>query len=66
MGWRSRSSTVSSWRGAYEGWLPNGETLTGVEPGGGVPTAIMSGRQALQILCRDCGRPFVPPQLAAG
>ena len=30
-----------------------------VEPGGGVPTAIMSGRQAIQLLCRDEGRPFV-------
>jgi phytoene dehydrogenase-like protein len=30
-----------------------------VEPGGGVPTAIMSGRQAIQLLCRDEARPFV-------
>jgi phytoene desaturase len=30
-----------------------------VEPGGGVPTALMSGRQLVQILCHRAGRPFV-------
>lgn len=30
-----------------------------VEPGGGVPTALMSGRQLVQILCDAAGRPFV-------
>jgi phytoene dehydrogenase-like protein len=30
-----------------------------VEPGGGVPTAVMSGRQAVQLVCRDESRPFV-------
>lgn len=30
-----------------------------VEPGGGVPMAILSGRQAAQILCAQEGRPFV-------
>jgi hypothetical protein len=30
-----------------------------VEPGGGVPTAVMSGRQAVQLLCVDQVRPFV-------
>ncbi len=30
-----------------------------VEPGGGVPTALMSGRQAIQLVCHDDGRPFV-------
>ena len=30
-----------------------------VEPGGGVPTAVMSGRQAVQLVCKDEGRPFV-------
>jgi phytoene dehydrogenase-like protein len=67
-----------SWRGAYEGWAPNADTIMGhvpkklsgldgfymagqwVEPGGGVPTAVMSGRQAVQILCADEGRPFHP------
>jgi len=29
-----------------------------VEPGGGVPTAVTSGRQAVQILCEDDGRTF--------
>ena len=30
-----------------------------VEPGGGVPLALMSGRQAVQLMCHDAGRPFV-------
>jgi phytoene dehydrogenase-like protein len=30
-----------------------------VEPGGGVPTAVMSGRQAIQLVCHDERRPFV-------
>jgi phytoene dehydrogenase-like protein len=30
-----------------------------VEPGGGVPTALMSGRHAVQLLCADAGHPFV-------
>jgi phytoene desaturase len=29
-----------------------------VEPGGGVPTALLSGRQVVQILCQRSGRPF--------
>jgi phytoene desaturase len=29
-----------------------------VEPGGGVPTALLSGRHAVQIACNDIGRPF--------
>ena len=32
-----------------------------VEPGGGVPTAVTSGRQAVQILCDDDGRDFAIP-----
>jgi phytoene dehydrogenase-like protein len=66
-----------SWKGAYEGWMPNGEAffsphrrtlpgLTGfymagqwIEPGGGVPAALMSGRQAAQVICADEGRAFV-------
>jgi phytoene dehydrogenase-like protein len=66
-----------SWRGAYEGWMPNGDTMLGhvpkllpglegflmagqwVEPGGGVPSAVLSGRQAAQILCAKEGRAFV-------
>jgi phytoene desaturase len=31
-----------------------------VEPGGGVPTAIMSGRQVVQIICADTKRDFRP------
>ncbi len=30
-----------------------------VEPGGGVPTALMSGRQLVQILCDEAGQAFV-------
>lgn len=30
-----------------------------VMPGGGVPTCILSGRQAVQLLCKDSGRRFV-------
>ncbi len=30
-----------------------------VEPGGGVPTALMSGRQVVQLLCHEAGKPFV-------
>lgn len=29
-----------------------------VEPGGGVPTAILSGRGVIQIICRDKGVKF--------
>lgn len=31
-----------------------------VEPGGGVPAAVMSGRQAIELLCSDDGRAFIP------
>ena len=31
-----------------------------VEPGGGVPAALMSGRQVVQIMCERTGRPFAP------
>ena len=66
-----------SWRGAYEGWLPNSESFFGhvdkqlpgvpglymagqwVEPGGGVPVAILSGRQVVQLMCHAEGRAFV-------
>lgn len=70
-----------SWRGAYEGFMPNGSSMFSpvskklrglagfymagqwVEPGGGVPTAVLSGRQAVELLCSDEGQPFV---VAAG
>jgi phytoene dehydrogenase-like protein len=29
-----------------------------VEPGGGVPPALMSGRQVIQLLCEDARRGF--------
>jgi phytoene dehydrogenase-like protein len=32
-----------------------------VEPGGGVPTALLSGRHAVQIACNDIGRAFASP-----
>jgi phytoene dehydrogenase-like protein len=32
-----------------------------VEPGGGVPTAIISGRQVIQLVCHDEGRLFATP-----
>ena len=68
-----------SWRGAYEGWMPNSESFFGhvqkklpglhglylagqwVEPGGGVPTALMSGRQAVQLVCANARAPFRVP-----
>jgi phytoene dehydrogenase-like protein len=68
-----------SWRGAYEGWMPNSESFFGhvqkklpglhglylagqwVEPGGGVPTALMSGRQAVQLICAGAHAPFRAP-----
>jgi phytoene dehydrogenase-like protein len=37
-----------------------------VEPGGGVPMAVMSGRQAIQLVCRDQQRAFSPRQAEAG
>jgi phytoene desaturase len=37
-----------------------------VEPGGGVPTAMLSGRQAIQLLCADYGQPFVAPRASPG
>lgn len=35
-----------------------------VEPGGGVPTALLSGRQAVQVLCTELDVPFRVPWLA--
>jgi phytoene dehydrogenase-like protein len=36
-----------------------------VEPGGGVPLALMSGRHAVQLLCEDTGRAFTSGVSAA-
>ncbi len=72
-----------SWRGAYEGWMPNTDSFFGhvekklagvdgfymagqwVEPGGGVPTALMSGRQVIQLVCHDDGVEFVARRTTA-
>jgi phytoene dehydrogenase-like protein len=32
-----------------------------VEPGGGVPAVLPSGRQVVQIICHRDGVPFTPP-----
>jgi phytoene desaturase len=37
-----------------------------VEPGGGVPTALMSGRQAAQLLCVDHEQMFATPKSISG
>jgi len=34
-----------------------------VEPGGGVPVAVMSGRQVVQLICAEGKRPFKTPPL---
>lgn len=70
-------SMARSWRGAYEGYMPNADSLFShvskklqgisgfymagqwVEPGGGVPTSVLSGRQAVELLCADEKQPFV-------
>jgi phytoene desaturase len=76
-------NTARSWRGAYEGWMPNekaffghlAKTLSGlegfymagqwVEPGGGVPTAVMSGRQVVQLACAKDQRRFCTGAVAS-
>jgi phytoene dehydrogenase-like protein len=73
-------TAARSWRGAFEGWLPNAEAMFGhvkktlpglggfymagqwVEPGGGVPTALTSGRQVVQLLCADARKQFAVPR----
>jgi phytoene dehydrogenase-like protein len=73
-------TAARSWRGAFEGWMPNSEAMFGhvkktlpnlerfymagqwVEPGGGVPTALTSGRQVVQLLCADAWRQFAVPR----
>lgn len=61
-GWMPSSE---SFFGHVEKKLPglHGLYLAGqwVEPGGGVPTALMSGRQAVQLLCADARAPFRVP-----
>jgi phytoene dehydrogenase-like protein len=36
-----------------------------VEPGGGIPLAVMSGRQVVQLMCADEHREFATPYQAA-
>jgi hypothetical protein len=36
-----------------------------VEPGGGVPMAVMSGRHVVEILCAHLRRPFVHEPVVA-
>jgi phytoene desaturase len=55
--------STSSFFGHIDKKLPDleGFYMAGqwVEPGGGVPLAVLSGRQAVQLLCADDARPFV-------
>lgn len=62
---------TGNWKGSYEGWLLNEETITlkmpqtlpglsnfymagqWVAPGGGLPGATISARQAVQLICED-------------
>jgi phytoene dehydrogenase-like protein len=50
-GFKSMKKTLPGLRNFY---------MTGqwVEPGGGLPTAIMSGRNVCQIICREDGKEF--------
>lgn len=71
--WRSARSwrgSYEGWMPSADTFMHHvGKTLPGlaglylagqwVEPGGGVPTALMSGRQLVQILCSEAGKPFV-------
>ncbi len=51
-----RGKTMSKTLPGLEGFHMVGHW---VEPGGGVPAAAMSGRNAIQLLCHAAGRPFV-------
>jgi phytoene dehydrogenase-like protein len=65
---------TGNWRGAYEGWMFGSfdnvrKTLPGldnfymagqwVNPGGGMPPAVMSGRHTIQFICHADKREFV-------
>jgi phytoene dehydrogenase-like protein len=66
---------TGNWRGSYEGWLLGSfnenmnKTLPGLEnffmagqwvnPGGGMPTAAMSGRNTIQFICKKDKKKFV-------
>jgi len=65
---------TGNWRGAYEGWMYGAydnvrKTLPGldnfymagqwVNPGGGMPTAAMSGNHTIQLICQKDNKRFV-------
>jgi phytoene dehydrogenase-like protein len=63
---------TGNWRGSFQGWplrIRISKTLPGlesfyvagqwVEPGGSIPTAVMSGRNVTQIICKKDKRKFV-------
>jgi phytoene dehydrogenase-like protein len=65
---------TGNWRGSYEGWLFGAfenisKTLPGldnfymagqwVNAGGGMPTAVMSGRHTIQFICKKDGNKFI-------
>jgi phytoene dehydrogenase-like protein len=65
---------TGNWRGSYEGWMFGSvqsikKTLPGldnfymagqwVNPGGGMPTAAMSGNHTIQFICKKDNREFV-------
>ena len=65
---------TGNWRGAYEGWMFGAyegnmkKTLPGldnffmagqwVNPGGGMPTAVMSGNHTIQLICKKDKKEF--------
>ncbi len=66
---------TGNWRGSYEGWMfisldeNMSKTLPGldnfymagqwVNPGGGMPTAAMSGRNTIQVICKKDKKKFI-------
>lgn len=68
---------TGNWRGAYEGWMLDSESLMSdmkktlpgldnffmagqwVNPGGGMPTAVWSGNQTIQMICKKDGKKFI-------
>ena len=66
---------TGNWRGSYEGWMISSfdetisKTLPGldnfymagqwVNPGGGMPTAAMSGNHTIQLICKKDGKKFI-------
>jgi phytoene desaturase len=64
--WEGWLITPQTMRTTIERTLPGleGFYMAGqwVMPGGGVPPVLYSGQHAVQLLCRDAGRPFVAAQ----